>query len=56
MNRLTTSLRKNAKLYWKYRFFFLLFLPAIAHYIIFKYVPIYGVTIAFKDYIIKRGI
>ncbi|NLV36914.1 MAG: sugar ABC transporter permease [Clostridiaceae bacterium] len=56
MNRLTTSLRKNAKLYWKNRFFFLLFLPAIAHYIIFKYIPIYGVTIAFKDYIIKRGI
>lgn len=31
-------------------------LPIVAYYIIFAYVPMYGVTLAFKDYIIKKGI
>lgn len=29
---------------------YLMLIPVIAYYIIFKYVPMYGVTIAFKDY------
>ena len=31
-------------------------LPVIAYYIIFHYLPMYGVVIAFKDYVPARGI
>ena len=35
---------------------FLLFLPVVAFYVIFKYIPMYGVLLAFKDYKMKLGI
>ena len=31
-------------------------LPAIVYFIIFHYIPLYGLTIAFKDYQIQKGI
>lgn len=34
----------------------LLFIPVIAYYVIFCYVPIYGVLLAFKDYQLTLGI
>lgn len=34
----------------------LMFLPVVVYFIIFKYVPMYGLTIAFKDYKISLGI
>ena len=43
------SLLKNWELY-------LLILPVIVYYIIFHYVPMYGVQIAFKDFIASKGI
>ena len=42
--------------YWKYRSLVLLFLPAIIYYILFKYLPIFGVQIAFKKYMFRMGI
>jgi putative aldouronate transport system permease protein len=30
--------------------------PALLYYAIFKYGPIYGVTIAFKDYNVSKGV
>lgn len=30
--------------------------PVLAYYIIFKYIPMYGVTIAFKDYNVFKGV
>ena len=36
--------------YVRYKYAFLLLLPGILFYIIFHYVPMYGVIIAFKDY------
>ena len=46
---LLRSFRKNWDLY-------LLIVPVIAYYIIFHYIPMYGVQIAFKDFIASRGI
>lgn len=54
--------RKEGKFYhtWKQykkcRGLFLLFLPVIAYFVIFKYVPMYGVVIAFKDYYPRIGV
>ncbi len=33
-----------------------MFLPVLAYFIIFKYIPMYGITIAFKDYKLVQGI
>ncbi|WDH84762.1 ABC transporter permease [Paenibacillus urinalis] len=35
---------------------YLLFLPVLAYFIIFHYIPMYGVQIAFKDFIANKGI
>ncbi|MDF2662038.1 MAG: sugar transporter permease [Paenibacillus sp.] len=43
------SFRKNWDLY-------ALLVPVIAYYIIFHYIPMYGVQIAFKDFIASKGI
>lgn len=47
--RLKIDVKKNYILY-------LMILPVVAYYIIFAYVPMYGIQIAFKDYIPKVGI
>jgi putative aldouronate transport system permease protein len=45
---------------WRYflrmKYLYLLLLPAIVYYIVFKYVPMYGVIIAFKDFNFAKGI
>ena len=41
---------------WKHRYLYLLLLPAIIYFIVFHYIPMYGVTISFKDYNFKKGI
>jgi len=48
-NKLVKSFKRNYDLY-------ILIIPVIAYFIIFKYWPMYGVQIAFKDYIATRGI
>ena len=35
---------------------YLMILPVVVYYIVFSYAPMYGVTLAFKDYKIKKGI
>lgn len=40
----------------KHRFYFLVFLPVFAFFIIFSYTPMYGLTLAFKDFNISQGI
>ncbi|MCU6709123.1 ABC transporter permease subunit [Paenibacillus sp. J5C_2022] len=35
---------------------YVLVLPAIVHFVIFQYVPMYGVQIAFKNYYVTKGI
>lgn len=46
---LRRDLRRNYQLY-------LIILPALAYFIIFHYVPMYGVQIAFRNFIPARGI
>lgn len=48
-HRLRRELSRNWILY-------ALLLPAVAYFIIFEYVPMYGVTLAFKNYKVKLGI
>ncbi len=43
------------KLY-KYRKLYILFLPCFIYLIIFNYIPMAGVTLAFRDYTITKGI
>lgn len=40
----------------KHRYVYLLFLPVLAYFIIFNYIPMYGVSIAFKQFSPRRGI
>ena len=47
--RLKKEITKNWILY-------LMLLPVIAYFVIFKYMPMYGITIAFKDFSAKKGI
>jgi len=49
-------IKRGLASYWRYRWIFLMLLPALAYFIIFKYLPMYGATLAFKDYHIKAGI
>jgi len=42
--------------YWDNRYLVLLFAPGILYFLIFRYVPIYGLVIAFKDYNFSEGI
>lgn len=51
-----SKLKTLAKQYWKYRGLMMIMLPSVIMLIIFKYVPMYGVTIAFKDFRLKKGI
>ena len=46
-------LMRDARLNWK---LYLLFLPVFLHYLIFAYGPMYGATIAFKNYSPIKGI
>ena len=49
LKRLGKDIKKNWILY-------LLVLPGLAYYFIFKYIPMYGILLAFKKYKVKLGI
>jgi putative aldouronate transport system permease protein len=54
----TRFFRKGTVLYQYHKYFviFLMLIPALVYYILFRYGPIYGVSIAFKDYSVSKGI
>lgn len=52
-SRALQSLQKDFRMH---KFLYLLALPVVAYYIIFHYVPMYGIVIAWKDYSPMRGI
>ncbi|MCU6707827.1 ABC transporter permease subunit [Paenibacillus sp. J5C_2022] len=41
---------------WRFRAFYMMLLPGVIYFIVFRYLPMYGVIIAFKDYAIMEGI
>ena len=48
-SRLKKDIRKN----WIY---YLMIIPVVVYFILLSYVPMYGITLAFKDYKVKEGI
>lgn len=48
--------KSKLKTIWKYRNMYLFLLPCIAFYFIFAYIPMYGITLGFKDYKFNLGI
>ncbi len=44
------------QLYRQHKYLLILFFPALVYYILFRYVPLYGIQIAFKNFIFRRGI
>lgn len=38
------------------KYVYIIALPVIVYYIVFRYVPIYGLVIAFKDYVPSKGV
>ena len=50
------NLNQQYRKMYKSRYLFLFLLPGIIYYIIFRYIPIYGVLIAFKNYNVFDGI
>lgn len=44
------------KLVWKHRIFYVMLLPGIVYFLVYKYYPMYGAIIAFKDYDLLGGI
>lgn len=58
MNRFLQKLSENriVKNIIRDRYLLLLFAPGFLYYVIFKYVPIFGIVISFKDYNLMKGI
>lgn len=52
-NNLLSTMQKNLKKHWP---LYVFLLPVIVYFIIFSYVPMYGVQIAFKDFYANLGI
>lgn len=50
------ALAAFGKYLFKYRYLYLMLLPGLVFLILFKYVPMYGVIIAFKNFNFKKGI
>ncbi|WP_397386631.1 ABC transporter permease [Paenibacillus roseipurpureus] len=47
---------KGMKRLWQYKAMYAMLLPGVIFYLIFRYVPMYGIIIAFKDFSIVDGI
>ncbi len=55
-SRKRPSIQKTLALLAKNRHYYLLLLPPIAYFVVFHYIPIYGITLAFKDFRFSDGI
>jgi len=41
---------------WRYRMYYLMAMPGLVYFLVYKYFPMYGMLIAFKDFSIPDGI
>lgn len=48
-------LRRQLRRVWKYKWLYVLLLPALAWVALFDYLPLYGISIAFMDYNVIQG-
>ena len=55
-NNVTTAFRRLGRNIRRNPYLYAMALPVILYYIIFKYVPIYGTIIAFKNFVPAKGI
>lgn len=55
-NKTKNDLNRTLIKAWNYRWIYLMLLPVMVFYIIYRYVPMYGVTIAFKNYNVFKGV
>ena len=44
------------KSFWFHRWLYLMLIPPLIYYVVFRYLPMYGVLMAFKDFNIVKGI
>lgn len=51
-----TDVKRSKRKYSKYKILYLMLFPGMLYYLIFSYLPMYGVTLAFKDFLILEGI
>lgn len=49
-------LKKLWRQIWLYRYLYLLALPGVLYFVIFSYLPMWGILIAFKDFRLFRGL
>ena len=50
------GLKRTLASYKKHFPLFLMFLPAVCYFVLFKYIPMYGIVIAFKQFNLAKGI
>lgn len=51
-----SRVRNYLGLLWRFKALYLMLLPGLIYYIVYRYVPMYGIIIAFKDFDIMEGI
>ncbi|MCT4596900.1 MAG: ABC transporter permease subunit [Vallitalea sp.] len=58
MNGICQSKKQNQfiKQLKEYKYIYMLLIPGMVFFFLFHYMPLYGVTLAFKDFIITKGI
>lgn len=48
--------RRRLRRIWRNRYLYLLLIPCVAYFLLFHYVPMYGLIIAFKNFKFSKGI
>ncbi|WP_136608523.1 ABC transporter permease [Paenibacillus dokdonensis] len=48
--------RTGRKSFWRYRWLYLFMVPGIIYYLIYQYVPMLGLVVAFQDYNLLKGV
>lgn len=48
--------RSLPKTIWRYRWLYLMLVPVVLYYGVFKYAPMYGIVMSFQDYNVFKGV